>query len=113
MSSDTIPSLKMALDHGVAHRNERLVGAVTALEPGILKDAADPFVLAGRCIAGFARLRIFPAAREDIFPTSEQASEQSNFADYRRFRRHARHDNRKPFSIGANRAGFLLATKFL
>ena len=52
-------------------------------DPGFLADAADPFVSAGRGIAGASGLLAFKSSWTDVFAAFEQGAEQGDFSGHR------------------------------
>jgi hypothetical protein len=71
-----IPSLKVASNDVIAHRDECLVRAFHALDPGLFADTADPFICARGRIARFSGLGILPPTREDIFAAPKARAKQ-------------------------------------
>ena len=56
----------------VGDREKTAVGAVVTLDPGLLADAPDPFIGAGRLIARPAGLAALEAAGMDILPPAKE-----------------------------------------
>lgn len=78
------PATQMPGDHVVGHRQEAPIGAVAALDLGLVAQARLPLVGAGRCISRLAAPRIVPALREDILAAPEQRTEQGDLGGGRR-----------------------------
>jgi hypothetical protein len=53
-------------DHVVGDRKKSAVRAFRTLDPRLFTDASNPFVRAGRCIAGFTCSAAFEASRIDV-----------------------------------------------
>ena len=74
----------MRADDIVLDRDKSLVGARSTLDPRLFANVPDPFVAAHRCIAGLPGLLVFPTARQDVRPPTEQAPEQRDLRVRRR-----------------------------
>jgi hypothetical protein len=65
----------MPSDDLFGHRQPALVKAFGAADAGLLADAPDPLVAAGRLIPGLACPAALESAGIDVFPPEEEAME--------------------------------------
>ena len=70
-----ITALEMPSDDVLGHRQPTLVKAFGAPDAGLLADAPDPLVAAGRLIPGLACPAALESAGIDVFPPEEEAME--------------------------------------
>ena len=70
-----ITALEMPSDDLFGHRQPALVKAFGAADAGLLADAPDPLVAAGRLIPGLACPAALESAGIDVFPPEEEAME--------------------------------------
>src|SRR5258706_14755716 len=71
-----ITTAKMFFYHIVGYRNERLMRAFPALYLGLAAYSLDPFIGAGRGVAGSTRFSIFPPDGKHVGAAGEQSSEK-------------------------------------
>src|SRR5262245_44882805 len=71
-----VPSLQMASHNVLGDGHECLVLAVTALDPRLLANAANPFVVACGRVARFTGLRVFPPTWENVIATPKERTKQ-------------------------------------
>ena len=88
----------MASHNLIGDRHECLVRAVAALDPRLLADAANPFVVARGRVARLTGLRVFPPAGEDVVATPKERTKQGDLfgiGECRRTRNDVRHLRRR------------------
>ena len=66
----------LAVDHFIGDLKKSAIGTIRAFDPRLFTYPANPFIGAGRRIAGFAGLSALETARIDILPAAEQGSKQ-------------------------------------
>ena len=68
----------------VGYGEESAVGALGALDPGLVANAWHPFMDTGRRVARPARSAAFEPSRIDVLASSEESAKESNLAIRRR-----------------------------
>ena len=66
----------MPANHYIADRQKLAMHAVSTLHPGLLTNAANPFIGASGCVSCASRPTTFEAASVDIPATAKQLAEQ-------------------------------------
>ena len=79
-----IPAGKMPADYLVCNGEKTAAWAFGALDPGLLAEAADPFVGAGRLIAGLAGPSALKAAGIDVVASTKERTEKGDLGLCRR-----------------------------
>ena len=88
IDADRVASSQVSVDHLVRHRQEGLIRASAALDPGFFAQARHPFVAARRRVARLARPGVLPAFGKDILAPAKEGSEQRDLLVPRRAARH-------------------------
>ena len=79
-----IPAGEMPADYLVCNGEKTAAWAFGALDPGLLAEAADPFVGAGRLIAGLAGPSALKAAGIDVVASTKERAEKRDLGLCRR-----------------------------
>src|SRR5262249_44572255 len=82
-----VPPLQMASDSFIADRLECLVRAAAALDPWLLTDTSNPFVVARRRVACLTGLWVLPSARKDLVTTPKGRTKQGDLLNIGKRRR--------------------------
>ena len=73
---DRVPAGEMIVDDSIRYRNEPLMRAGRASNPGLVADAPYPLVRACRREAFSARPCVHPFSRKNVLPAAEQGPEE-------------------------------------